>query len=249
LAHHNIPERKVSLMKKVLVSLVAGAASITGALPVSAGGFDNTTRKDESMWEIVDEDFFDCTAVAVCAALTPGGGVLADLVLIAGMATMLDTCGNGKPFYTLFAPVEGELLPPPSIGSEVGAAVGGIEGTLDSFLEDVLGASVADLQATPDVVRALLNDHLVNGSFSPTQLDLDEITTLTARSGFVLRNENGEFINDLPIFFSEQSCNGWIYFIGGVLDSTPQVATEGLNSLDTPNDGTPGGTNSLPDTV
>ena len=234
-------------MKKILLSLTVGATVLAGAVPVSAGvrgGDDNTTRKDESMWEIVDGQFAEVGVSAIF-----GEGILADLILIAGMATMLDTCGNGKPFYTLFAPVEGDLLPPPSIGSEVGAAVGGIEGTLDSFLEDVLGASVADLQATPDVVRALLNDHLVNGSFSPTQLDLDEITTLTARSGFVLRNENGEFINDLPIFFSEQSCNGWIYFIGGVLDSTPQVATEGLNSLDTPNDGTPGGTNSLPDTV
>jgi hypothetical protein len=33
------------------------------------------------------------------------------------------------------------------------------------------------------------------------------------------------------------------------LDSTPQVQTEGLNSLDTPTDGTPGGSNSLPDTL
>jgi hypothetical protein len=35
----------------------------------------------------------------------------------------------------------------------------------------------------------------------------------------------------------------------GVIDSTPQETHEGLNSQDTPNDGTPGGTNSLPDTL
>jgi hypothetical protein len=212
-------------MKKVLISLAAGAIALGGALPASAGpiGGDGNGNSDDSIWEQIDNNT----------------STLEDLVLIAGMATMLDACGNGKPFYTFFAPSEGLLR----------NAVGGIAVDLDTFLEDVLGVSVADLQATPDVVRALLNDHLVNGSFSPWQLDSDSVTTLIARSGFVLRNENGDSINDLTVLSSEQACNGWIYYIDGVLDSTPQVPTEGLNAQDSPTDGTPGGSNSLPDTL
>jgi hypothetical protein len=231
-------------MKKILLGLAVGATVFAGAVPVSAGfkgGYDSNENSDDSIWEIVDGQNMEIVSTAIA-----GDGVLADLILIAGMATMLDACGNGKPFYTLFAPIElGDM----TNGAEVGAAVGGVSLPLEIFLDEVLGASVADLQATPAVVRALLNDHLVNGSFSPWQLDSDSVTTLTARSGFVLRNENGNTINDLNIAFSEQACNGWVYGIFGVIDSTPQVPTEGLNSLDTPTDGTPGGSNSLPDTL
>jgi hypothetical protein len=201
---------KGHIMKKVLIGMVAGAMALgAGVAPVVAGTNEQDTSS--SIWENL---------------LDNGDDTLTDLVLIAGMSTMLDDCGNGKPFYTLFAPNEVYL-----------------DGVLDA-----LGVTVSDLQQTPAAVKGILNDHLVNGAFSPWQLDLDEITTLTARSGFTLRNENGDEINDQSVDWSEQSCNGWIYWLDGFIDSTPQVPTEGLNSLDTPQDGTPGGSNSLPNT-
>ena len=192
-------------MKKILLGMAAGAMALGASIvPASAG-------VDGSIWEIVDDN----------------SSVLADLVLVAGMATQLDACGNGEAQYTLFAPIDPVL-----------------EGVLDA-----LGVSVSDLNATPAAVKGILNDHLVNGAFSPWQLDLDEITTLTARSGFTLRNENGDSINDQSVIDNDQACNGFIYWIAGFIDSTPQVPTEGLNSLDTPQDGTPGGSNSLPNTL
>jgi hypothetical protein len=218
-------------MKKVLISMAAGAMSLGSAIPalgLPEGPEDNNGESDSSIWEIIDQDLGDDGEVIPTSVFETTDD-LADLILIAGMATMLDTCGNGKPFYTLFAPVD--------------------EWDKGEGLLDVLDATIAELQASPAVVRSVINDHLVNGSFSPWQLDLDEITTLTARSGFTLRNENGDTINDQIIGDSEQACNGWIYYIDGFIDSTPQVSTEGLNSLDTPNDGTPGGSNSLPDTL
>ena len=192
--------------------MAAGAMVLgAGVAPAFAGANENEDL-DESIWWHIDDT----------------STTLADLVLIAGMATQLDACGNGKPFYTLFAPVD-----------EV----------LDGVILPALDVTIADLQSAPATVKAILNDHLVNGSFSPWQLEQAEITTLTARSGFTLRNEEGSTINDQTITGSEQACNGFIYFIAGFIDSTPQVPTEGLNSLDTPNDGTPGGSNSLPDTL
>jgi len=198
-------------MKKILLGMAAGAMALGAvAMPASAG------TPSDSIWDLVDDGTND---------------TLSDLVLIAGMATMLDACGNGKPNYTFFGPVEDIFL------------------ATDIGLFDVLGTSLSELQSAPAVVRGILNDHLVNGSFSPEQLETDELTTLTARSGFTLRNEEGNSINDQTIFDAEQACNGYLYYLGGFIDSTPQVPTEGLNSLDTPNDGTPGGTNSLPDTL
>jgi hypothetical protein len=172
----------------------------------------------DSIWDIVDDGTND---------------TLSDLVLIAGLATMLDACGNGKPFYTFFAPAD-LTFTAPSVG-----------------LFAILETSLSELQSAPAVVKGILNDHLVNGSFSELQLDTNEVTTMTARSGFTLRNELGVTINDQAIGTSEQACNGWVYNLGlgGFIDSTPQVPTEGLNSQDTPQDGTPGGTNSLPDTL
>ena len=199
-------------MKKILLGMAAGAMALgAGVAPAFAGGNENDESSD-SIWENIEDDT----------------DTVEQLILIAGMANQLDACGNGKPFYTMFVP---------------------IDDAADFVIEDILGTSVADLAATPAAVKAILNDHLVNGSFSPWQLEQPEITTLTARSGFVLRNEEGGTINDQPILYSEQACNGFVYFIGGFIDSTPQVPTEGLNSLDTPNDGTPGGSNSLPDTL
>jgi hypothetical protein len=198
-------------MKKILLGMAAGAMALGAvAVPASAG------TPGDSIWDLVDDGSND---------------VLSDLVLIAGMATMLDACGNGKPNYTFFGPIEIVFTTP------------------DTGLFDVLGTSLSKLQSAPAVVRGILNDHLVNGSFSSEQLATDELTTLTARSGFTLRNEEGDFINDQAIITDEQACNGYLYDLGGFIDSTPQVPTEGLNSLDTPNDGTPGGTNSLPDTL
>ena len=214
-------------MKKILLGLAAGAMAL-GAVAMPASAVPPTN----SIWDIVDGN--------------PDTGLLEDIILISGYATMLDACGNGKPQYTLFAPVD--LLN--IIDDGFGPYVGPYEIPVLEAVLDELGYSVADLNSLSAVVRGILNDHLVNGSFSPAQLDTDELTTLTARSGFTLRNELGDTINDQTIVGSVQACNGYVYFLAGFIDSTPQVPTEGLNALDTPQDGTPGGSNTLlPDTL
>jgi uncharacterized surface protein with fasciclin (FAS1) repeats len=220
-------QRKVHTMKKILIGMAAGAMALGASVVPAAAGWNETPG--DSIWNEVD------------------GTIVGQLVLIAGMATQLDACGNGKPYYTFFAPSD--------------VVFEGVEQLDIPGLFEILGTSVAELQGAPDVVRGILNDHIVNGSFSPWDFEYDtNITRMVARSGFILnitRDKDGGDADD--IFVSGeyvdvddddvQVCNGYVYWIDGFIDSTPQVVTEGLNALDTPQDGTPGGTNSLPDTL
>ncbi|MFM8857822.1 MAG: hypothetical protein ACKOI2_11595, partial [Actinomycetota bacterium] len=114
----------------------------------------------------------------------------------------------------------------------------------------------------PATVQAILADHIANGSFDENELEDKDLTRITMRSGYVATVSSTDDFEDAPrniytdvyiagakILEGEQADNGWHYCIVGIIDSTPQDAHEGLNSEDTPNDGTPGGTNSLPDTL
>jgi hypothetical protein len=161
------------------------------------------------------------------------------LILTGGWAKRLDTDGNNKPRYTVFQPDDDVL-----------------DGILDAF-----GLSIADLNDQPATVQALLADHIANGSFDPNELEDTDLTRITMRSGFVAtiygldevqggpRALPNIFIQGARIMTGAQYDNGWLYCLAGWINSRPQVAHEGLNSQDTPNDGTPGGTNSLPDTL
>ena len=232
-------------MKKMIIGMAIGAAALGATVvPASAGiGLGGVVGDgeplDESIWDLLVEDR-GYTEYADDAA--PGDGQdagFSDIVLIAGMAHTLDACGNGKPQYTLFAPYVDVL-------TEVLHA---------------LDAEIADLQATPDVVKAILADHLVNGSFSPEQLALSK--RLVARSGYILNIQNINtvytnggpaviddfYVNGQEIVLDNPACNGWLYTIMGFINSQDYVTSEGMNALDTPQDGTPGGTNSLPNTL
>jgi hypothetical protein len=218
-------------MKKALIGMAAGAMALgASVVPVSAGYL-----KDNNLWDVVQDetcnlDEFEGT-----------GRIFEQLVLTSGWATRLDTDGNGDPRYTVFQPIE-EIL----------------EAVLDS-----MGLEVSDLNSQPAAVNAILADHIANGSFSPDELKDKDLTRITMRSGYVatvystldnaggavVRTLNTTYIGGAQFLYGNQASNGWRYCIGGLIDSTPQVPHEGLNSQDTPQDGTPGGTNTLPDTL
>jgi hypothetical protein len=212
-------------MKKALIGMAAGAMALgASVVPASAGyGADN-------LWDAVQGG---------CA--TDTDDIFEQLVLTGGWAERLDTDGNGDPRYTVFQPLNSV-----------------VEGLLDA-----LGLESSDLNSQPATVQAILADHIANGSFDENELEDADLTRITMRSGYVatVLGAPGDplgggrtiytnvFIAGSKIVSGSQADNGWHYCLAGIIDSTPQVPTEGLNSQDTPNDGTPGGTNSLPDTV
>jgi hypothetical protein len=217
-------------MKKALIGMAVGAMALgTSVVPVAAGNplgssiWDGISGAGQgSFCQDANDDIFEA------------------LVLIGGWATKLDTDGNGEARYTVFQPYDVVL----------------------SGLLDALGLEISDLNAQPALVQSILADHIANGSFDPNELGDTDLTRITMRSGFVASIYGpGEqlggprvvpgntFIAGAQITAGYQYGNGWLYCILGVIDSTPQVTHEGLNSQDTPNDGTPGGTNSLPDTL
>ena len=143
------------------------------------------------------------------------------LVLIGGWGERLDTSGNGKPFYTVFAPFDTS-----------------IETVLDE-----LGTSIAELSSTPAVVAAILADHIANGSFEKDELENPNLTRITMRSGYVATistsNQSGDrtLYTDVSIagqFVDDghQFDNGMLFCLAGFIDTTPQVPTDGLNALD-----------------
>jgi hypothetical protein len=221
-------------MKKALIGMAAGAMALgASVVPASAGyGEDN-------LWDgIAGTNGGNTNGTALCD--DDQEDIFEALILTGGWAKRLDTDGNGKPRYTVFQPYDA---------------------VLDGLL-DALGLSIADLNDQPATVQAVLADHIANGSFDPNELEDTDLTRITMRSGFVASifgpNEQlggprsvpgSTFIEGAQIVNAAQYDNGWLYCIMGVIDSTPQESHEGLNSQDTPNDGTPGGTNSLPDTV
>ena len=235
-------------MKKMIIGMAIGAAALGATVvPVSAGGAGGVVggcededggyaQCNESIWDLLVEDRGDTEDAEDILEQDFG---FSDLVLIAGLASTLDACGNGKPQYTLFAPQEDVLT----------AVVASMD------------AEVADLAASPDVIKAILADHWVNGSFSPMQLGLSK--RLVARSGYILNIQNintlyvdgslitadDYYVNGQQIIDANAGCNGYLYTILGFINSQDYVTSEGMNALDTPNDGTPGGTNSLPNTL
>ncbi|MEN9801546.1 MAG: hypothetical protein RLZ37_671 [Actinomycetota bacterium] len=214
-------------MKKALIGMAAGAMALgASVVPVSAG-----YGSVDNIWDgITDDEFCDTT----------DDDIFESLVLTGGWAERLDTDGNGKPRYTVFQPKEVIL----------------------AGLLDALGLEVSDLNSQPATVQAILADHIANGSFDENELEDTDLKRITMRSGFVAsvsgtgdnmaipRTIYGNvYVAGSLIVAGGQHDNGWLYCLMGIIDSTPQEAHEGLNSEDTPNDGTPGGTNSLPDTL
>ena len=218
-------------MKKALIGMAAGAMALgASVVPAAAGGmYDGYTIMDG-----IEDDW-----CGTPAPIDDDLELFESLVLIGGWGERLDTAGNGKPSYTVFAPYDY---------------------VVDNVL-DALGTSIADLSSTPAVVAAILADHIANGSFEEDELENPNLTRIIMRSGYVATVSTsdldpnsrsiyydiyiaGQFIEDGYLLE-----NGSLYCIFGFIDSTPQVPTEGLNALDTPKDGTPGGTNSLPNTL
>jgi hypothetical protein len=221
-------------MKKALIGMAAGAMALgASVVPASAGyGEDN-------LWDgIAGTDGENHLGTGFCN--DDQEDIFEALIITGGWAKRLDTDGNGKPRYTVFQPYDG---------------------VLDGLL-NALGLEISDLADQPSVVASILADHIANGSFDPNELEDTDLTRITMRSGFVASIfgpgeqlggprtvPGGAFIAGAQIMAAAQYDNGWLYCIMGVIDSTPQESHEGLNSEDTPNDGTPGGTNSLPDTL
>ncbi len=221
-------------MKKALIGMAVGAMALgASVVPASAGyGEDN-------LWDgIAGTDGDNNSGTGFCD--DDQEDIFEALVITGGWAKRLDTDGNGEARYTVFQPKDF---------------------VLDGLL-GALGLEISDLADQPSVVASILADHIANGSFDSNELEDTDLTRITMRSGFVASIfgpteqlggprsvPGGAYIAGAQIVAAAQYDNGWLYCILGVIDSTPQVPHEGLNSQDTPNDGTPGGTNSLPDTL
>jgi hypothetical protein len=226
-------------MKKVLIGMAAGAMALgASVVPVSAGYLADSV---DNLWDEVQEGCWNgVPQVGDDIDNANGDQIFEQLVLTGGWANRLDTDGNGDPRYTVFQPLNSIL----------------------SGLLEALGLEVSDLNDQPATVQAILADHIANGSFDENELEDKDLTRITMRSGYVATVSSSDdytpaprdiyddvYIAGAQIIDGEQADNGWHYCLVGIIDSTPQVAHEGLNSQDTPQDGTPGGTNSLPDTL
>lgn len=134
-----------------------------------------------------------------------------------------DLCQNGDPMYTIFAPADSAF--------DGGDGPGGVAGMFD-----IWDKSWAETLATNGFASAIVNDHVVEGSISPAELDNSSLTLLITRSGLRLnitstatpRVAPGTIqVNGISILSAEQYCNGWVYLIGNVLNPKPPVPTEG----------------------
>lgn len=174
-------------MKKILIGLAASTALI--ASPALAGGLT-------SAWEVIDGS----------------SGTARQVVLVSGLADELDTCGNGKPFYTVFLPVDEAL----------------------DVVLDELDLTVAQLSGTPAIATALVNDHIARGSYSYNELLNPSVTRISTRSGYLLTKsiiDGNVYVDGNLIVNSVQTCNGHVHWIAGVIDSTTQVPTTGLDTV------------------
>ena len=211
-------------MKKALIGMLAGAAAVgASVIPASAGYADST------VWEGID--------AGLCS--DDGGKLFEQIVLVAGLAGALDTDGNGKPNYTVFAPLE-------SVLAEV--------------LDD-LNLEISDISANPAIARTIVNDHIVRGSFDQNELEDTDLTRITMQSGFVATvfGSNDPLSRSVPgdvyiagglIVSGTDLANGWLYCIAGFVDPTPQVPTNGVDASGNPAPATPASAASgLPDTL
>lgn len=191
-------------MKKIIAAAAASVFLIGSQ--VGAGALD-------SAWSAID--------------INDGTGE--QLVLGTGLADDLDACGNGKPFYTVFMPVNEAL---------------------DAFLDEE-GITVPQILSQPAVALALLNDHIARGSFSFNELQNPSVTRISTKSGFVVTKsiiDGNVYIGGNLILGSQQTCNGHIHWISGIIDSSTQVPTTGLNT-GTPTTTAPVESAGLPNTL
>jgi uncharacterized surface protein with fasciclin (FAS1) repeats len=210
-------------MKKALIGLAAGTFAIGASIiPASAGYIGDTT-----IWD----------GITAGTCNDGGADIFEQVVLIGGWANALDTDGNGKPYYTVFAPYDSVL----------------------SAVLDDLNLEVSDLSSNTAVARSILNDHIANGSFDSNELEDTDLTRITMRSGFVVtvmgtndpvsRAVPGDvYVGGAFISSASRLDNGWLYCINGFIDSEVQVPTNGVNSPTTvaPAATTP---SALPDTL
>ena len=208
-------------MKKSIIGLVAGAVAIgASVVPASAGYADST------IWEGI--------TAGVCSDNSEKA--FEQIVLIGGWAGSLDTDGNGKPNYTVFAPLESVL----------------------ALVLDDMNLEVSDIAGNPAIAKAILNDHIAGGSFDQNELEDTDLTRITMKSGFVAtvfgsgdpvgRTVPGDvYVAGALITSASDLANGWLYCIAGFVDATPQVPTNGVDTGSAP---APATTESaLPDTL
>jgi hypothetical protein len=210
-------------MKKILIGMLAGAAAVCASvIPVSAGYGDST------VWEGID--------AGLCS--DDGGKLFEQIVLIAGATGALDTDGNGKPNYTVFAPVESVLA-----------------GVLDD-----LNLEISDISANPAIAKTIVNDHVARGSFDQNELEDTDLTRITMLSGYVAtvfgssdpvsRSVPGDvYVAGALIVSGADLANGWLYCINGFIDVTPQVPTNGVDVGGAPAAANAVAKDGLPDTL
>ncbi len=191
-------------MKKTLIGMIAGAVAIgASVIPVSAGYLGDAT-----IWD----------GITAGACNDGGADVFEQVTLVGGWANALDTDGNGKPYYTVFAPFDSVL-----------AAV----------LDD-MNLEVSDLSSNTAVARAILNDHIAAGSFDQNELEDTDFTRITMKSGFVAtvfgandpvsRTVPGDvYVGGAFIASGARYDNGWLYCLNGFIDSSTQVPTGGVD--------------------
>jgi sugar lactone lactonase YvrE/uncharacterized surface protein with fasciclin (FAS1) repeats len=134
------------------------------------------------------------------------------LALSAGFGSRLDECSNLTSSFTVFAPTDGAF---------------------EAFLESI-GESVSDIQQSPAIARALMNDHILNGVLNEADLEDESRTRIPPmRSGYqpeISKKPDNPaqsrdvgvnvFIDSAFIIDSFRGCNGYLYRIDQVLDST-----------------------------
>lgn len=210
-------------MKRMVFVVVAGLAAFSStAARVTA----DEIRAEYTIWDGIEDDWCQDPANGSWPRLKS----FETLVLMGDWGNRLFATGNGLPQYTVFAPAL-ELY-----------------GGVDHLLEGI-GTSLREIAGSPAIVAAILADHIANGSFSQSELANPNLTSITMLSGYVATWDAVDFkIAGQPVVDGAGFGNGWLYCIYGFIDSTPQIPTESLNALDTPKNGTPGGSNSLPNT-
>lgn len=234
-------------MKKILLGMSVGAMLFAGpASTAVAGGGPPASILNLDIYDFLDdagefENFLDLLDVAGYDELleVPDNDVLGSL------------CSNGGPMFTVFAPIDLD-------------GKGSPQGVWREALEDLLDKSWAQILATPGLAKAIVDDHIVNNSVSIAEMQNPTLQQLVARSGFLISitSPTGEtrYVNDedgypnvsaagRSIIGATQLCNGHVYGILQPFSSTKKVTTEGLGPEDSPKDGTPGGTSSLPNTL
>ena len=227
-------------MKKVLIGLAAGAMALgASVVPASAGYQD---FDDDIMTGLEDDGPF---------------GDFIDLVEVSGYDEKFDVpdgeedyCSNGDAQYTVFAPLDS------------GFVVSWVE-----IFETLLGKTWVQILATPGIAKAVVDDHVVNNSITAATLENPTTAVIVARSGYKIAITASGSPRNVPvdtgyspvnpnvsadgrvILNALQKCNGWIYAIPAPFSTSPKAVTEGTGPQDSPDDGTPGGTNTLPNTL